>query len=291
MNNLKERFENYNVVPDSKVWDSIDSTLRHRNLVRKSLLVAASVGVVAVASFVAYGIMHNDSDKIAANKVEDVAAAASQNTLHEESSAIQVQENVETLLNQGNSSTLQEPQSAVSCNYVSETDNAEIVGAIENAPLSIPADVPQKSVASNVVATNSSSVAEAKAPQSSADAAKPAQGNDAVTTSRPSTRIHKASSDSLVVWIPTAFSPDDPSNDDVRLFRVIPNDQATILNYEIFIYSRSGRLVFHSRDINEGWDGTSRGAAQPLGTYVYVLEINDANLGLQHKRGTITLIR
>ena len=94
-----------------------------------------------------------------------------------------------------------------------------------------------------------------------------------------------------MIWIPNAFSPDDPVNDEVRQFKVKPNTDASLLSYEIFIYSRSGRLVYHSKDVSRGWDGTYNGYKQPMGTYVYIIELNDANKGLQHKKGTITLIR
>ena len=94
-----------------------------------------------------------------------------------------------------------------------------------------------------------------------------------------------------MVWIPNAFSPDDQLNESVRQFKVYPNSEANLLSYEIFIYSRSGRQVYHSKDVNAGWDGTANGQAQPMGTYVYIIELNDAVKGLQHQKGTITLIR
>ena len=116
-------------------------------------------------------------------------------------------------------------------------------------------------------------------------------------TENPQTKVSnndpdKATSTEPTIWIPNAFSPEDQSGDDrIRRFCVRPNDISTIRSFEMFIYSRTGRLVFHTNDINSSWDGTSNGHAQPMGTYVYVIQVNDANTGLQHYRGTITLIR
>ena len=50
-------------------------------------------------------------------------------------------------------------------------------------------------------------------------------------------------------------------------------------------------MVYHSKDINQGWDGIANGHSQPMGTYVYVIQVNDAVTGLHHYKGTITLIR
>ena len=102
---------------------------------------------------------------------------------------------------------------------------------------------------------------------------------------------HTTAPESLVVWIPNAFSPEDPSNDEVRTFRVIPNRDAVISNYTIHIYSRAGRLVFRSENVNEAWDGTCNGVRQPTGSYVYVIGYRDAHYGIQHARGTVTLLR
>ena len=93
-----------------------------------------------------------------------------------------------------------------------------------------------------------------------------------------------------VIWIPNAFAPDDP-DPKVSQFKVIPANTASVRSYEIYIYSRQGRKVFHSRDINEAWDGVSNGHAQPMGTYVYVIQAFIENEGLKKYKGTITLIR
>ena len=54
-----------------------------------------------------------------------------------------------------------------------------------------------------------------------------------------------------------------------------------------------GKLT--SRDIGElntgGWDGTFKGAAQQVGTFVYYITARDVNNKVLEKKGNLTLIR
>lgn len=66
-----------------------------------------------------------------------------------------------------------------------------------------------------------------------------------------------------------------------------------ITQYELWIYNRQGHLVFHSVDINEGWDGTSHGAPCHQGAYVYRCryQCQETPGGSQTVTGTVTLLR
>ena len=56
--------------------------------------------------------------------------------------------------------------------------------------------------------------------------------------------------------------------------------------YEAYIFNADGKLLFHSADYKNGWDGTSRGRQLPPGVYYYLLKSPDTEL-----KGTITLVR
>lgn len=58
-------------------------------------------------------------------------------------------------------------------------------------------------------------------------------------------------------------------------------------NAEVFVYSRWGRLVYHSRNLTDEWDGTYNGALLPNDSYHYVLHLND---GSEPRTGVITII-
>jgi gliding motility-associated-like protein len=57
------------------------------------------------------------------------------------------------------------------------------------------------------------------------------------------------------------------------------------------IYNRWGQLIFISTNINQGWDGTFRGALQPLEVYTYTLDVEFTDGTKYRKAGDITLLR
>jgi gliding motility-associated-like protein len=57
------------------------------------------------------------------------------------------------------------------------------------------------------------------------------------------------------------------------------------------VYNRWGTLMYETNNIAEGWDGTYKGKAQPMGVYVYTVEAQSANGKKLVKQGNVTLIR
>ncbi len=77
------------------------------------------------------------------------------------------------------------------------------------------------------------------------------------------------------------ISPNGDGHNDRWLVKGLENDI-----YEAFIFNSSGKLLFHSADYKNGWDGTSRGRELPPGVYYYLLKSPTAEF-----KGTITLVR
>jgi len=50
-------------------------------------------------------------------------------------------------------------------------------------------------------------------------------------------------------------------------------------------------LIFETKDRTKKWDGTKNGMQQPTGTYVWILDYNDANNKKVSLCGTTVLIR
>lgn len=299
MSTLKDRFENYSVQPDPKVWQNINNTIARHRVVRRRLVTTTCV--VAAAGIAAFAVMMNngksgiDGVQVAMNTpVSETTVAPAPNS---QSETVAVNEaGVITPV-------VREETKTVTTNDSPNTEQAKAVSAEQEL---------QKPMAENkneqgreeVVANNAISSVSAKTNSSSmsvvsetpearvTDEPLMVTADDNGSASKIQQRIDpKVNASELVVWIPNAFSPDDPVEESARVFKVTPNTSASILSYEIYIYSRTGRLVFHSKDYNQGWDGRANGQAQPMGTYVYIIEINDAVKGLQHKKGTITLLR
>jgi gliding motility-associated-like protein len=61
------------------------------------------------------------------------------------------------------------------------------------------------------------------------------------------------------------------------------------LNWKIF--NRWGQVVFATSDRNQGWDGTFKGALQPMDVYTYTLDVEFTDGQKLRKTGDISLLR
>jgi len=88
------------------------------------------------------------------------------------------------------------------------------------------------------------------------------------------------------VFIPTAFTPNGDNLNDVFLAKT----DMELKSFEMIIYSANGQVLFISKDINRGWDGTYKGQPQPHGLYYYTVRYTD-NFGKHiEKPGELLLI-
>lgn len=89
---------------------------------------------------------------------------------------------------------------------------------------------------------------------------------------------------------PNAFAPG--SNPPNNTFSVFPND--FVDNFEIFIYTRWGELIYQSNTLEFKWDGTFNGELVPVGTYPYVMKYTsrfEPERGAFEQKGSVTVIR
>ncbi len=90
----------------------------------------------------------------------------------------------------------------------------------------------------------------------------------------------------LVVYVPTAFTPNgDGLNDTLELYG-LPTEVATTN-----IYSRWGQLIYTSDQPSPGWDGTLNGSLVSEGTYLYEIIFETADGNKRKQRGTFALIK
>lgn len=89
------------------------------------------------------------------------------------------------------------------------------------------------------------------------------------------------------LYVPNTFTPGEQSN---NIFRVQGSE---ILDFEMYIYNRRGQIVFHTYDINQGWDGRFEGMECPQGAYVYRLRYRNSIIqnSWESMSGTLLLIR
>ncbi len=91
-----------------------------------------------------------------------------------------------------------------------------------------------------------------------------------------------------LVYIPNAFVPEGVNKLFVPVLNFFdPTD------YEFIIFDRLGRIVFESKDPNEGWNGNHSNTGEPaqLGTYIYQLKLMDGNGTEMIYRGHVSLLR
>ncbi len=90
--------------------------------------------------------------------------------------------------------------------------------------------------------------------------------------------------------IPNAFTPNgDGENDNFIPLELLSRN---IVSYRLRIFSRWGQMIYDGLESDhKGWDGNFNGVPQPMGAYVYVLNVKFKNDVKEYYQGNVTLIR
>jgi gliding motility-associated-like protein len=89
-----------------------------------------------------------------------------------------------------------------------------------------------------------------------------------------------------IIYVANLFTPNGDGKNDILLVH-----SESIKSLKFYVYDQRGEMIFQSTSVNNGWDGTYKGAKEPVGVYIYYLQasMNDGKTVV--KKGTITLIR
>ncbi len=286
---LKERFENFESMPDEAVWKRVQQTLRRRTIARYSAVAAIIVAVAAVAVAVWWPVndVKENATPLLAKHVEPVQSASPAAPLAEEATsqevALQPSQRSEKVATQAEPTTYpvvaaSEPVSVIQPVAIAHVSaqpvipSAPVVASIPVAEVA-PLDAVSQQAEPMAIENNDETVHEAAAtqPEEKLPGTQPYYG--------------------VQVWVPNAFSPNDPSGGEVCTFKAVAKERTHIKSFKMYIYNRAGALVYHSTHIDEAWDGSFRGQPCPAGNYVYMIELVDEYEGLQHTRGSVLLIR
>ncbi|MDL2297360.1 gliding motility-associated C-terminal domain-containing protein [Bacteroidales bacterium OttesenSCG-928-B11] len=308
---FKEKIANGQADPPADIWEKIaaDSRVvkynRIRNLQKGMLYSLPTIVIVAIV-IVSIVLLQRDLPKIQQDNTAPTSAI--ENT------------NVES--NPGNSSPeitpIKEtpPTKAVLPHNPAQpiqsehliTENVEPpqsvpaqTSIIETTPVlaKIPAAKPTVAMATNTVteeppAVENIPVSDKKKEQSVAAEEKPPiqddsyekfQDQDTETENSWETPIHRDNIPDLS--IPDAFSPNsDGLNDE---FKAQAHREVT--DFNMYIYDRTGQLLFHAKDVNIGWNGEYSGQRMPANTYVYVITYRNENGEKKIRKGMCVLVR
>ncbi len=91
------------------------------------------------------------------------------------------------------------------------------------------------------------------------------------------------------VFIPNTFTPNDDNINDVFFIKGIGLKTE---GFYMEVFDRWGTLIFATKDINKGWDGTVKGQKAAEGVYVYrVKVIGNNGVGKKEFKGHVTLMK
>lgn len=88
------------------------------------------------------------------------------------------------------------------------------------------------------------------------------------------------------LFIPNAFTPNGDGLNDLFLVQT----EQDLLDFEMIISDRRGRILFRTKDVQQGWNGEFKGQSLPQGTYMYLVIYNYKGTR-QMQKGAINLIR
>ncbi|HEY4286735.1 MAG TPA: Ig-like domain-containing protein [Puia sp.] len=89
------------------------------------------------------------------------------------------------------------------------------------------------------------------------------------------------------IYVPKVFTPNNDGTNDV-LKPILVGISAF---HYFSVYNRWGNLVFTTQDANQGWDGTFKGVAQPVETYLWIAEGIDVTGKKIVQKGMTSLVR
>ncbi len=287
---LKERFENYESVPDERVWQNVQRGLRRRKMMRYSA-VAGLLAAVTVAAAILFKPVEVATENVTPIVLAEQEPSMQQAVVQE---AILPSEETAPQLQQAKveprSLSEDKPAVTIEPNEVQHP----ILPIAEVATTGSEAEAKEKTSLSAQEQTTVVAIQEMEPIQPLQQQGELARSEERseTTSEEPRNKLQIVQQDYEVqVWVPNAFSPDDPGGGEVCTFKAVPKERSNIKSFKMYIYNRAGSLVFQSVSIDEAWDGTCRGEKCPAGNYVYILELNDEYAGLQHSRGSVLLIR
>lgn len=273
MKDLGERFKNMEQAPSDNVWTNIESNLPKRGFPFKTLAISG-IAVLAVGAVLLLTAPEKKTESRLV-KIEDSQKTSKEKNLESKDRTLTLEDNsvkrrVVNMEQYSNSVFSNEAEINVS--YTTEEKELKPAEQTKSAPvLEIK---PQKTKLQNQLPAN-------RTPKLIVE--------NKQTVTHKSNKVDNTAEMELVnqgnLYVPNAFTPTESTN---NIFKPAHRDLA---GYEIEIFSRNGKKVFSSKDIDNGWDGKINGNIADKGVYVYVIRYTDLEGKNHTQKGSLMLVR
>lgn len=88
------------------------------------------------------------------------------------------------------------------------------------------------------------------------------------------------------LFVPNAFTPNEDGINEK--FGVVGQ---SIGKFNMKIYNVWGEVVYETNNPNDGWDGTFKGKASPVGTYIYTINAKGLKGERLYRNGNFALVK
>jgi len=89
------------------------------------------------------------------------------------------------------------------------------------------------------------------------------------------------------IFVPSAFSPDgDGINETFKI-----ETEQDFAAFEWSVYSKTGRMLYHTKSVHGYWDGTFKGQPMPRDMYIYVVSYTDKQGQKRQMKGSFMLLK
>ena len=279
---LKDRLNNMEIEPEDNLWQNIQKELpKNNHIILKTLTISGGVIILGLITMLILA-PEKEIRKIDVKPSYNQVLTTQQNTIIPTKKTIQQKENstdVAFLTKNDNKKEIVvdntiNNNTTTNNNTNISTNNANINSNNNNIVLS---NIISPMINNNIVANKSIVVSKDNNIEKTAIVV-----NDDLKNNPQQEDTIKGR---MRLFIPDAFTPMESTNN------VFKPAKCELKSYEIFIFARNGKRIFHSNDIEYGWDGKIKGSYAPMGSYSYYIKFENT-LGYRYtQKGNIMLIR
>ena len=90
----------------------------------------------------------------------------------------------------------------------------------------------------------------------------------------------------FTLFVPNSFTPNNDEHNDLFVIKGLD-----IIEFNIKIFNRWGRMIFESNSLDKYWDGTYNGNFVQQEKYTYLITVSDLNDNSHKFPGIVTLIK